>query len=448
MLNYHYTHNLSDRKIILYSSDGTDGYDERGNNWDNAFNFDDLKELAISLDETYCPEYGYEFDCWFELRGSSGVHCHFKDINKKVTYIGELTTMDSQFTSGFLYLNGYVHFQLGEIINEIDKSSKDGCELVFRNGSFGMALIGNKDTEECNIFSSKLRSTKESSGIGNVGINRGTMRIWNTIFQSTMPYASNSDSEFYNVEFVDSYLCFYYGSGNIDKCSIKDCDYVGRIRRSQYNATVWNTTIRNTITGTLYGNNAEGAYYRLTDCDVDEYDFTGQGNNADSDAYRDHTLNIRVIDEEGNNIEGAEVHIIDNLGEQEQTILTNENGEIEETQLNVYHWHFLQGEPQENRIEYDKNPFTITITKEGYIDEVLQYSILERQNLTISIKESIPPIYVDRFIQGSISQENLFGNNETKNINAEIQTINISGKVYHLNKLNAVIETSEKQGQI
>jgi len=99
-----------------------------------------------------------------------------------------------------------------------------------------------------------------------------------------------------------------------------------------------------------------------------------------------------------------------------------------------------------NSIEIDYNPFTITITKEGYQTYEDTLTITKKTELEIALLEELPPVYIEVPVEVEVEvpiyyHQDLQGVITVNNISAEVQQDNLEGVITQNNINGSVLES-------
>lgn len=382
--NYPMSFDSGTKILKVWGNSTNASYDYMGYDADNPITFDHIKEYAIYLALGIAEEDGYIFDFRIDIytNSSYGGQTYFIDTNKQI-YFKRTGLASDVYT---IYAESGTHFELGEVVSSTLKTSRNGCD-IYIDGNVGYSG-GIKVAGYGGIYSSTLKILSPASGSSVIHDGAAGVCFWNNSFINGGIRGCNANTDFYNISVEGAGLALYYALGVFDKMEFYNCTDIAQIRRESLSVVASNCVAKNcTNLVRLYGNNPADGYLDLTNSNIEDWTtYTGSMTVGTTNyVYRRYTLKVIVKDENGDIIPSANI-LLKNL--QGTTIFdgtTDVNGLIEEIIL-VNQWTYTNPSGTIQRESIDYNPFTISISKDGYENYEGQVLIENITSLSITLK--------------------------------------------------------------
>jgi len=249
------------------------------------------------------------------------------------------------------------HLILGEIENEEEKTTKNGCYVECHQDNFSANI------KELNLLDTIMVS-KSDSGISAITATGCIGKIWNSKFQNFRFMGIAEHLDMYNIEFKQGYCpfdSFGVGSGNMEKITVTDVNYAA-IFFHIHPFIIKELTAKSINNALVRFYVAMGNSYAI-DWDVDWSANVLEGFTlGDAKLWRQYSFSVRVQDEKDNPITGAQVILKDNNG---NIVYSEATDELGRTPIQVLNWGYYTLS-NNNCIEYPSTPHTLVVTKQGY----------------------------------------------------------------------------------
>jgi len=307
----------------------------------------------------------YEFRCKLQI-GDGTNETWLIDANKAISHT---------INDNFIYISNYGHFRCGVVVDEVNRTTKDGCFIYTNSSNMYILRIDNEGTIE-------LYSTTISAPSGTRFLLPGPTqlhKIWNCNIIHVTTFGGPAKVDFYRTNWQG-------GNGprfttvNSRDIRFTDCGiglYLYNLRNS--------VTIRDyKMVGEEYsfitGLTEPGAdlYAINVDCKwkiMWKYGSRGK-------IYRQYSFNLKVVDEAGNPINGAKVKVYNKSGKLVLENTTDADGQIPEQIITRGYYDQAHG----NTL-VDFSPHTLVIEKEGYETYTMQFTPTEAIDWQISLKK-------------------------------------------------------------
>lgn len=395
---------------------------EKGNSWDDAFTIEDIYNAALAggWDITKTGINIYNINGY-----SITANGYLKLKDAFINLIG--TNADSYI------LYGPYRIQFGEYDEATEKVSQ-GCVVNFScSGNPRRIRIFNLyDTVLTGPYTyswagatvyGKVRNSK-TSNIGSENFMYGPMDIKN-LHITRCNYGMRCTAEGSTFENIVINNCnigvwLYQISG----ITLKRVDARGNTYGFYNQTSASNRDQENTLLGCMYDNyrntvNRTGTETKDTYCilNIAEY------------------FNLKVIDEEGDPIEGASVTLHNKSDQLVFEAETNSEGEIEEqivTRIRDEVWKLEINDYYPVQTVYNFNPFKLTIEKEGKQGYETKITIDESRKLDIALLDIPSTVYIDRRVQGQVAAKQITGTTSAKRLTGVVHVTKkeIEGEVH------------------
>jgi len=307
----------------------------------------------------------YEITCGLQI-GNGTTETWLIDTNKEVSFTGLVAGFDVEDKG---------HFRLGEIIDEANRTTTNGCYLYLAS-PYGYNMIRLYGSGTLELFSSTLNGNDDIKIEMNSDGNR--INIWNSLLLHTYTSANNgiAKADLYRVTVQQTsgiLLNFLYGND----ISITDSDVGLELSNVVSPLTVTNVRMINEATSISCSWVDANVYIINTECK-----WTFEWVSSSGKVYRQYTFNLKVVDAEGNPIPDARVKIWDNAGNLVVNETTDSNGRIPE-QILTYGYYDQDHWSTPVMI----TPHTIRIHHQDYPPKEFQFVADEPIDWTISLKD-------------------------------------------------------------
>jgi len=340
-----------------------------GNSSSNPCTFEDIYQADVANGWGVVSKQGdnqYEFRCKLQI-GDGTNETWFADTSKEISHT---------INDNFVYIPSHGHFRCGVIVDEVNKTTKDGCFIYTNSSDKYIIEFANGGTLE--LYSTTISaesSTKIQSTYGG-----GGHRIWNCnmIHVEVGGTGTPPEVDFYRTNWQSSLAGPSFTTINASDILISDCTY----------GTIW-FSIYTPVTIKNYRMIGETYSFLCFHLDADLYAINVECkwkplwylSNAGK-IYRQYTFNLKVVDEAGNPIPGASVKIWDNAGNLVVNETTDSNGRIPE-QILTYGYY----DQDHGSTPVMITPHTIRIHHQDYPPKEFQFVADEPIDWTISLKD-------------------------------------------------------------
>ena len=366
---------------------------------------------------TYCNEVGFTFNCGLDLDYVASTPTVFIDTNKQVDFTRSLledTSADRLIPT--INCRQYSTLRLGTLVNESGKTTKDGCQIIIREGLSYRGGIHSVALATVQIYSCDIKVTVPFT-LSSL-ISGGQSRVWNTNLQGGGFYNNVTGvANAYNCRITNCNFPIYYTQVALDDVLIDEVASVARIRNTSHDVYARGLKARryssvvNIHSGAYNGSNAT-----LVDCDLDVWGTrTGFPNTEGRSAYvyRQNSFNLTVLDEDGDPIEAVNVLAINSS---DATVInkdTDSDGVIDEAILDIITWKYSRTDGANVTTVLEYNPFKITISKAGYETVYKEVEIYDKTNWVITLKKAVP-LLIDSNGEAHVrfNKENIGSNRE------------------------------------
>ena len=288
------------------------------------------------------------------------------DTNKEISFTGIVTLIEIE-NSG--------HFRLGEIIDETNRTTSNGCYL-YMTSSYGN-LVRLYDTAELELLSSTI------NGNPSVKIEMRSdsnfIRFWNSLILHTQTTANGgiAQADLYRITIQQTggvLFNFLYGND----IAITDSSTGLRLSNVESPLTINNVRMIN-----------EGTSFKCSWVDADVYAINTECKwifewaSSVGKVWRQYTFNLKVVDKNGNPIPNASVKIWDKNNNLVVDETTDANGEIPEQTLTYGYY-----DQDHGNTPVMQTPHTIRIAKAGYQTYEKKFTADDKIDWRIALKHS------------------------------------------------------------
>jgi len=324
----------------------------------------------------------YEFRCKLQI-GDGSNETWLIDASKAVSH----TVNDD-----FIYIPNYGHFRCGVVVDEENKTTKDGC-FIYTNSSdkyiIKFSCWGTMELYSSIVSAESSTKIQSISLAGTTGC--GGYRIWNCNFIHVGMDVTGPPPivDFYRTNWQSSQVGPAFTTINASDILISDCTY----------GTIW-FSISSPVTIKNYRMVGETYSFFCFHLDADLYAINVEckwrpiwySSNAGK-IYRQYTFTLKVVDENGNPISGAKVKVYNRSGCLEFEDITDANGRILTHIITRGYYDKAHGSTL-----VDFSPHTLVIEREGYDTYKTQFTptkAIEAIDWQISLKK----VYVIEMVE-------------------------------------------------
>jgi len=307
----------------------------------------------------------YEITCGLQI-GNGTTETWLIDTNKEISFTGLVAGFDVKN-------NG--HFRLGEIVDEIDRTTTNGCYLYLASpyGYNMIRLYGNAALE---LFSSILNGKDDIKIEMNSDGNR--INIWNSLLLHTYTSVNGgiAKADLYRVtvqQTLGILLNFLYGNDIF----ITDSDVGLRLSNVVSPLTVANVRMINEATSIQCSWVDADVYVVNTECK-----WIFEWTSSSGKVYRQYTFNLKVVDKAGTPIPGASVKIWDKNNNLVVDETTDSNGQIPEQTLTYGYY-----DQDHGNTPVMQTPHKIRVSHQNYPSREFEFTVDKKIDWTIALKD-------------------------------------------------------------
>jgi len=330
-------------------------------------------------------EHTYIIDCFIVI-GNGSTETYFADENKQVNFRAEnFCTSNGQ---KILRATSHTHIRFGKVIDEDTKATGNGCQFIIQNDvSYWLNFLFSYGQVE--LYSTSVILTDRHDIMGGCLSTSYNSRIWNCIFENSYHFAFTRSTDIFNLTVINSstFLRRPDATTVVNHCVGLSCS-----------KGVWFQGAGGSVKD-VYGRKISYAFY-LTDLDENDTDCYIINGDFDSwksrwksvvperKVFRQYTVNLKVVDRNGNPIEGANVVLKDKDGNVVFSETTNSEGKIPE-QTVTYGYYQREGDGYYNHddIFTSYSPHTLTISHQNYPSREFKFTLDKKIDWTIALKD-------------------------------------------------------------
>ena len=318
------------------------------------------------------------FDCKVKI-GDGAVVTWFGDISKAIVINAGVCANGQEW----LYVAANSHFRSGEVLDATKKSSQYGCSLLSleTNAAVMMGIIGGAVGSDVQLYSSFVSSvaTYPPNYLGGIGGGNRPWKIWHCLFDYTLI------RDCWN---VDMYGCSFTGFAAIIGLTgaIERVTAVGRdghvLRFYQQSASMKDITLIDCNAVTFQGaymGSSNGYLINVDNKDHAVWAPTWQGTNTGK-IYRQYEFDLKVQNEDEDDINGATVKIWDKDDNLVTDVTTGADGKIVTQTLNYGFYKQSTGDTPTMQ-----TPHIIEISKAGVETYTKKFTINKKIDWIIAL---------------------------------------------------------------
>lgn len=244
----------------------------------------------------------FRFDCQI-LVGDGTITTWFQDKSKQVVFSDGITT----YTNGLIHVLTNATFILGQLISEANKQVRYGCSI--NSEATAHVYMIRYAGGHINLYASVF-SALNIYHYFRVHFND---RVWGCTFDHRCGFLY-SNANYYQTSFFGNNASFYKPSSDcvFENIIVDGAQFAFQLERSE--VTARNVKIVNSGY-TAIASYAESDETYLIDMDVDEWKL-GFISAPNAEFHRQWSVNLKIVDEGGNNIENAKVYLTTRQGGQ------------------------------------------------------------------------------------------------------------------------------------
>ncbi len=302
------------------------------------------------------------FNCKL-IVGDGSTTTWFTDTKKQIT---------TSAASPCIEIKAAATLTLGALENLASKTGSSGCDIFATGDGWISDLIKGAITADVYLYGCSFSRYSDWNDI-RIRLANSDNRVWDCLLKNRV---------FFTATKADIYNTFILKTGSaagiedpvsgteINRVSILSCRYSIWFYNKP-SVTVSNLFARNC--GNLYLFLYTGQTLTLINADLDNWAITWVANiNNTGFLYRQYTFNLQVTEEDGTPIQTANVVLTNNASAEVFNVNTDASGLIAEQTVSRGYYAQATGDTLQ-----DYGPFTLTITKAGYIDYIHEGIILD-----------------------------------------------------------------------
>jgi len=361
-----------------------------GDSESNPCTFEDIYQADVSNGWgkiSKSADHSYTVNCFIKI-GDGSTETWFADENVQVNFLAEnYVTGNGQ---NIFNLKENSHTRFGKIIDEETKATGSGCQFIIQNDiSYYLNFL--RGYGHLELLSSSVILTDKHDAMGGCWSTSVTgNKIWNCIFEGNYHFAITRNTDIFNLTVID-------GSTFLRRpdptTTINHCVGLG------VSKAIWFQGIGGSAKD-VYARKIKYYAFYVTDLDENDNDcyiINGDFDNwkskwkntvSERKVFRQYTVNLKVVDRNGNPIEGAKVVLKDKNGDEVFSVLTDANGEIEE-QTATYGYYQREGDGTytHEQIFTSYSPHTLTISHQDYPSREFKFTLDKKIDWTIALKD-------------------------------------------------------------
>ena len=279
---------------------------------------------------------------------------------------------------------GKTYLQFGDVISVADKTTKDGCNLFVDENPAQWARFLMSDGQVQFYSTNITLKTITAYLVALKGLSVDT-RIWNCMFSEKVTLANCFSANIYNFHCVngDSVIrrmqpdtVVERVGGNKMMCAIWWQTYDGTVR------DVWARNCDYGCRISSMGGLVKDCY--LIDCDMDNWSNYWWAGSEQTTIYRQYSVNLEVVDKDGDAIENVEVVLYDKDNNKLFSVESDAAGKIVE-QIVTYGTYCVD----DGDVMTSKSPHKLTVRKRGFDKYEIVFECDEKIDWRIKLKRVI-----------------------------------------------------------
>lgn len=332
-------------------------------------------------------DHTYIIDCFIVI-GNGSTETYFADENKQVNFRAE--NFCSSSGQKIFLCKSHSHVRFGKVINENGKVTGNGCQFIIQNDiPYWLNFLFSYGQLE--LYSTSIILTDRHDIMGACLSYSYDNRIWNCIFENSYHFSFTRNTDIFNLTVINgsTFLRRPEQTTTVNHCVGLGC-YKG----------VWFQGMGGSVKD-VYGRNLSYAFYLSdldendTDCyiingDFDTWKSRWVNVNPERKVFRQYTVNLKVVDRDGNPLENANVVLKDKDGNIVFSQVTNSEGKIpEQTVTYGYYQRESDGFYNHEDIFTSFSPHTLIVSKSGYQNFEVVVTIDRKIDWIIVLNEEV-----------------------------------------------------------
>lgn len=328
----------------------------------------------------------YCFDAGLQI-GDGSTTTWFKDTSQLVTF--RIFNIPAYYGGAYntaVLVKSLGNCIFGNIQSATDKVGKDGCALYFDSTSNVFGIIV-ENSGNLKIYATDLKGPIQY-GVGSSlsPSHTGNLTIWSSSFGVSM-YIYTTDNDIVKSTINKQQIANTYGidfdkSGTLEDLNVYGSRNYGAISSSLPSGqtmTIKNSYVRD-CTNLLVAWSTTDGIHNFVNLDTNTWLFYWSHSGASGTIWRQYEFDLRVIDKDENNINGATIKIWDLNNNLVVNTTTNASGVIATQTLNYGYYNYAGGNTPTM-----KTPHTIQISKVGYETYKKKWTIDKKTDWTIAL---------------------------------------------------------------
>ena len=275
----------------------------------------------------------------------------------------------------------------GELVDETSKSTKNGVSILFDNKADQYINVMVTSGGSVKLYSCYLSCINRNDAlVAAKGTADANNRVWNTVFTDGVAFSQTVYTNIFNLNAIST------------SAIVRRPVTTATVERVYGNYVSYGAWFQNTEDGyikDIFGRNMGYAAFMesehdyncsLVNGDFDAWKVRWSGTNNLARLYRKYTVNIKVIDKDGNPIEGANVTLKDVDGTEVFSATTDSNGEIPEQEVSRGYCQYPDNNLETN-LTKDYSPHTLTISHQDYPSREFKFTLDKKIDWEIALKD-------------------------------------------------------------
>ena len=276
----------------------------------------------------------------------------------------------------------------GELVDETSKSTKNGVSILFDNKADQYIIVMETSGGSVKLYSCYLSCINRNDAlVAAKGTADANNRVWNTVFTDGVAFSQTVYTNIFNLNVIST------------SAIVRRPVTTATVERVYGNYVSYGAWFQNTEDGyikDIFGRNMGYAAFMeseydyncsLVNGDFDAWKVRWSGTNNLARLYRKYTVNIKVIDKDGNPIEGANVTLNDVDGTEVFSATTDSNGEIPEQEVSRGYCQYPDDNLETN-LTKDYSPHTLTISHRDHPSREFKFTLNEKIDWTIALSDA------------------------------------------------------------
>ena len=307
----------------------------------------------------------YDLACKeFEI-GNGATSTHFTEKNAHIFLLDGIATANS---TRRITVKSNATFTLGEVLDAVLKSTKNGCVLTTQESNYYNCFLINTQGGHTYLYGTPFVNkyytyNKRQNLYGN-----NVTRMWNCQILGAIYLESlGGGGDVYNLFITGAPIALGYPRSVLDEVFISgschDTSGQAIFALGGWDFTASNILVKDMLTRLIYAFNYTGTG-NLIDMVTDVWSIFWATPNSGR-IYRKYTCNIHIVDKDGNNLNGVTVSCQDTDANVVFSVNTNASGDIAEQTISRGYCQSPETD-LDTDLTKDYSPHKFTISKAGY----------------------------------------------------------------------------------